>query len=64
MHFANAPGQSKFRSELLDQLLVYCGQNLPQQIAPRDITLVDTLAGTTDGEFDPKELVAARDASL
>jgi hypothetical protein len=43
LHHANAPGQSKMRKELADQLMEYCRQNLPQDSVPREIILVDSL---------------------
>jgi len=43
---------------------MHCRQNLPTEIVPSDITLVDTLARTADGDADPKELLAARTACL
>ena len=45
---ANAPGQSKFRAELIDQLLTYCEQRLPRSMVPDNITLVDKLVPTTE----------------
>lgn len=57
VHFANAPGQAKFRSELGGQLLMHCKQTLPAEMIPADITLVDVLATTADGDVDLKELL-------
>ncbi len=49
--FSNAPGQRKFRNELVDQLVGYCGQNLPRETVVRGITLVDTLPTTLDSHL-------------
>jgi len=63
-HFANAPGQGKFRNELVDRLLTHCSQNLPKEMVPRDIALVDTLVRTPEGDVDSSALLAARSASV
>ena len=63
VHFANAPGQNKFRSELVERLLVHCKENLPEEMIPRDIVLVDTVVRTPEGNVDPGALLAARNAS-
>ncbi len=43
LRHANAPGQGKMRSDLTDQLMELCKQNLPQDSVPREIILVDSL---------------------
>ncbi|MGD1106463.1 MAG: methyltransferase [Terracidiphilus sp.] len=53
-HLANAPGQLKFRNELIKQLLAHCSQNLPKELAPAEIVLVDMLPRTADGEWRRK----------
>jgi ubiquinone/menaquinone biosynthesis C-methylase UbiE len=55
---SNAPGQRKLRVELINQLVAHCSQNLPQELAPREIALVDALARTADGNIDPSTLLA------
>ena len=62
VRLANAPGQGKLRSELIDQLIAHCSQNLPEEMIPRDILLVDTVVRTPDGNVDPCTLLAARSA--
>lgn len=57
---ANAPGQGRLRSELTGQLIAHCSQNLPKDMVLRDITLVDTLARTPEGDVDSRALLAAR----
>ena len=37
----NAPGQGKLRNELINQLVAHCSQNLPEELAPAEIVLVD-----------------------
>ena len=63
VHFAMHPGQGKFRKELIDQLLTHCSQNLPKEMIPREIILVDTLARNADGDVDSSAVLAARSAS-
>ena len=63
VHLANAPGQAKLRGELLDQLLSHCRKNLPEELVPGNITLVDTLVRAPDGDVDSRALLAARSAS-
>lgn len=41
MHFANAPGQSKFRADLIKRILLHCEENLPRPLVPEEIVLVD-----------------------
>ena len=50
--FGNAPGQAKLRTELVEQLLAHCRQNLPQEAVPADIALVDTIVRMPDGAVD------------
>lgn len=57
---ANAPGQLKFRRELIQQLAAHCRQNLPEEWAPTEIVLVDMLPRTADREFARIELLKAR----
>lgn len=64
VYCANAPAQTKFRSELVSQLLMHCRQHLPAEVVPADITLVDALARTKDGDVDPDELLAAKTACI
>jgi ubiquinone/menaquinone biosynthesis C-methylase UbiE len=59
VRLSNAPGQRKLRSELINQLVAHCNQSLPQETVPREITLVDTLARTSDGIIDPKTLLTS-----
>src|SRR5207248_6066737 len=40
VHFANAPAQDKFRSQLIDQLLQHCEHGLPGDLVPSSIVLV------------------------
>ena len=47
LRHANAPGQGKLRSDLIDQLMELCNQNLPQDSVPREIILVDSLEHTS-----------------
>jgi SAM-dependent methyltransferase len=60
---ANAPGQGKLCSELVDQLIAHCGQSLPKEMIPRDIVLVDNVVRTADGKVDPSALMAAGSAA-
>jgi SAM-dependent methyltransferase len=62
VHFANAPRQGKLRNELIDQLVTHCSQNLPEEMVPHDIALVDTLVRTPDGDIDSWALLSARSA--
>jgi SAM-dependent methyltransferase len=41
--FTNVPGQNIFKERLIQQLLSYCNENLPQQLAPIALVLVDEL---------------------
>ena len=55
LHFANAPGQDKFRSQLIDQLLQHCEQGLPGDLVPSSIVLVDALPrNEADGAVRPE----------
>ena len=53
IRLGNAPGQERFRNELLDQLLTHCRQNLPHAMVPDDITVVDGLR--TEVRLGPAE---------
>jgi SAM-dependent methyltransferase len=46
--FANAPGQEKYRAQLIESILTHCRQNLPLDLVPRDVTLVDMLPRTSN----------------
>jgi SAM-dependent methyltransferase len=52
MRLANAPGQGKMRNELIAQLLTHCSRQLPPELVPREITLVDTLARRGGSNID------------
>jgi SAM-dependent methyltransferase len=55
VHFANAPGQNKFRSQLIDQLLQHCEHGLPGDVVPSSIVLVDVLPrNEADGAAHPE----------
>jgi hypothetical protein len=41
--FTNVPGQNIFKERLIQQLLSYCNENLPQQLAPITLVLVEAL---------------------
>jgi ubiquinone/menaquinone biosynthesis C-methylase UbiE len=60
VRLANAPGQLRFRNELVKQLLAHCSQNLPNEMVPAGIVLVDMLPRTADGEVAARELLNAR----
>jgi hypothetical protein len=60
---ANAPGQGRLRNELTSQLIEHCSQNLPKEMILRDITLVDALARTPEGQVDSHILLAVRRAT-
>ncbi len=49
LHFSNAPGQTKMRAELQDQLLAFCNRDLPAEIALREIVLVDSIETASTG---------------
>lgn len=53
VRLANAPGQGQVRSKLIDQLVTHCSQNLPEEMIPRYIALVDTVVRTPGGDVDP-----------
>jgi ubiquinone/menaquinone biosynthesis C-methylase UbiE len=57
---ANTPGQASIRSELINQLIAHCRQNLPEALAPNEIALVDMLPMTADGEVAGQELLKTR----
>ncbi|HWE84982.1 MAG TPA: methyltransferase [Terracidiphilus sp.] len=59
-NLANAPGQGKFRNELIRQLVAHCRQNLPEALAPDEIALVDMLPRAADGEVAEQDLLKAR----
>ena len=60
VRLANAPGQSKFRADLLDRVMLYCKQCLPESKAPDEIALVDMLPRTANGIVVSEALLAAR----
>jgi len=64
VQFANAPGENKFRCELLDGLVRHCKENLADEMLPGDITLVNTLANLVDGKVHGEVLLRARSAVL
>jgi len=64
IRFANAPGQDKFRRELLDQLFAHCRQNLPQAMVPNDIAIVDGLVTTGDASRDLCGAVGGKSSAL
>lgn len=47
--FANWPGQQKCRCELIESILAHCQRNLPDELVPSDVILVDALPKTPDG---------------
>jgi len=53
VRLANAPGQDKLRTELIDQLEAHCRQNLPEEMIPGEIALVDTVVRNPEGKVDP-----------
>ncbi len=57
---ANAPGQARFRDQLVALLAAHCRQNLPDTQAPDEIALVDTLPRTADGKVAGPELLRSR----
>jgi ubiquinone/menaquinone biosynthesis C-methylase UbiE len=59
---ANAPGQGKLRNELINQLVAHCSQNLPEELAPAEIVLVDMLPRAADGAVASQELLRFRRA--
>jgi SAM-dependent methyltransferase len=60
---ANAPGQSKIRSDLINQLVMHCVENHLDEMSSTNIVLVDTLPRTPDDDVDVLALLAARSAS-
>lgn len=48
LHLANAPGQSKFRAELVERLLTRCREVLSSSCLPRQIILVDSIPDSFD----------------
>jgi hypothetical protein len=60
---ANAPGQSKIRSDLINLLISHCVENRLEEMTSTNIALVDTLARTFDGDVDGLALLEARSAS-
>ena len=61
VHFANAPGQSKFRNQLIDQRAVKPKRY--KEMTPQDIVLVDTVVRTSGGGVDSSALLVAKNAS-
>ena len=59
VRLANAPGQGKFRAALVNQLLNHCRQELPSQMVPSTIALVDSIVRREDGGVDIDALLAA-----
>jgi hypothetical protein len=45
------PGQSKLRSNLVDQIFAFCKSNLPPELVPAEIYLADTLPSEGDQAF-------------
>jgi SAM-dependent methyltransferase len=45
------PGQSKLRSNLVDQISAFCKSSLPPELVPAEIYLVDTLPSEGDQAF-------------
>jgi ubiquinone/menaquinone biosynthesis C-methylase UbiE len=41
--YTNVPGQSVFRERLVQKLLSYCKENLPEELVPRAVVVVDAL---------------------
>jgi hypothetical protein len=42
-NYANVPGQSVFRERLIQQLLSYCKEHLPEEMVPHALELVESL---------------------
>jgi hypothetical protein len=60
---ANAPGQGKIRSDLINLLITHCVENHLHEMTPANIALVDALARTPDGDVDDRALLASGSAS-
>jgi ubiquinone/menaquinone biosynthesis C-methylase UbiE len=58
-HLSNAPGQVKFRNELIKQLVAHCRQKLPEALVPDQIALVDTFPRTAGGLVSDQALLRA-----
>jgi hypothetical protein len=41
--YTNVPGQNVFRERLVQKLLSYCKENLPEDLVPRAVVVVDAL---------------------
>lgn len=55
--FANAPGQEKYRSQLIERILTYCRQNLPSDLVPSEVRLVDMLPQAANGTVEHNALL-------
>lgn len=63
VHLANAPAQTKLRSDLINLLNTHCLQNLSAQLLPAVISVVDFLPRMADGEVDAHALLSAETSS-
>jgi ubiquinone/menaquinone biosynthesis C-methylase UbiE len=65
VRLTNAPGQRKLRDDLASQLIAHCRRNLPGDILPLEVALVDVVPRRSDGDIDPLALLAStRNATL
>ncbi|MGA3371069.1 MAG: methyltransferase [Terracidiphilus sp.] len=60
VQLANAPGQGKLRSELVNRLVAHCSLHLPEESTPARIVLVDRVPRTADGVVAGQELLALK----
>lgn len=56
--FTNKPGQSSLYKELTNQLAAYCSQNLPGDMLPQKIELLDAIVRRSDGNVDTAAMLS------
>jgi hypothetical protein len=59
VRLTNAPGNGKFRIELVDQLEAHCRRSLAEDAVPCEILLIDAVPSTADGNVDSLALLAS-----
>ena len=64
VRLTNGPGQSKQRSDLITLLRTHCIQNLPEEMVPKEIELVDTLPYAQNGAVDGRALLPTLNRSF
>ena len=64
VRLTNTPGQLKLRDELTGQLIAHCSRNLPNDMPPIEIALVDAVPRRSDGELDDLALLASTKSAI